>query len=118
MLGGPGDRRIGLRYRRMSFEDSEEQLRRQAVDVDAICELHDYVTKPEWLFTDEDESGNEDTRYRQRKGERPGLTALDATVRELASVRAFGHGGCMGAEPPVPGRREQGALLSPLGAAW
>lgn len=75
-----------MRYRRMSFEDSEEQLRRQAVDVDAICEFHDYVTKPEWLFTDEDESGNEDTRYRQRKGERPGLTALDATARELASV--------------------------------
>jgi hypothetical protein len=68
----------------MSFEDTEEQLRRQAVDVDTICDLHEYLTKPEWLFTDEDESGNEDTRYRQRKGERPGLAALDATVCELA----------------------------------
>jgi site-specific DNA recombinase len=84
MLSRPGPRRVGLRYCRMSFEDSEEQLRRQAVDVDAICELHDYLTKPEWLFTDEDESGNEDTRYRQRKGQRPGLAALDATVCEMA----------------------------------
>lgn len=32
----------------------------------AICELHDYRTKREWLFTDDDESGNEDTRFRQR----------------------------------------------------
>lgn len=55
--------RLALRYRRMSFGDSEEQLRRQAEDVDAICELHDYRTKPEWLFTDDDESGNEDSRY-------------------------------------------------------
>jgi DNA invertase Pin-like site-specific DNA recombinase len=75
--------RLALRYRRMSFDDSEEQLRRQAEDVDAICELHDYRTKPEWLFTDDDESGNEDTRYRQRKGERAGLAALDATLAEL-----------------------------------
>jgi DNA invertase Pin-like site-specific DNA recombinase len=67
----------------MSFDDSAEQLRRQADDVDAICELHDYRTKPEWLFTDDDESGNEDTRYRQRKGERPGLAALDTTLAEL-----------------------------------
>ncbi|HVM08068.1 MAG TPA: recombinase family protein [Acidimicrobiales bacterium] len=80
--------RLALRYRRMSFDDSEEQLRRQAEDVDAICELHDYRTKAEWLFTDDDESGNEDTRYRQRKGERPGLAALDATVAELT---AQGH---------------------------
>lgn len=72
----------------MSFDDSDEQLRRQAEDVDAICELHDYRTKPEWLFTDDDESGNEDTRYRQRKGERPGLAALDAT---LAQLTAQGH---------------------------
>jgi DNA invertase Pin-like site-specific DNA recombinase len=80
--------RLALRYRRMSFDDSEEQLRRQADDVDAICELHDYRTKPEWLFTDDDESGNEDTRYRQRKGERPGLAALHATLVELT---AQGH---------------------------
>lgn len=72
----------------MSFDDSEEQLRRQADDVDAICELHDYRTKPEWLFTDDDESGNEDTRHRQRKGERPALAALDAT---LAQLSAQGH---------------------------
>lgn len=72
----------------MSFDDSEEQLRRQAEDVDAICELHDYRTKPEWLFTDDDESGNEDTRFRQRKGERPGLAALDTMVAELT---AQGH---------------------------
>lgn len=45
----------------MSFDDSEEQLRRQADDIDAICELHEYRTKPEWLFTDDDESGNEDS---------------------------------------------------------
>ena len=62
--------RLAVRYRRMSFDDSEEQLRRQADDVDAICELHEYRTKPEWLFTDDDESGNEDTRHRQGKGER------------------------------------------------
>lgn len=78
-----GLQRIGLRYRRMSFADTEEQLRRQNEDVDAICDLHDYRTKPEWLFTDEDESGNEDTRFRQKKGERPGLAALDATVHDL-----------------------------------
>jgi hypothetical protein len=53
--------------------------------VDAICELHDYRNKPQWLFTDDDESGNEDTRYRQRKGERPGLAALDATPAELTA---------------------------------
>lgn len=72
----------------MSVDDTAEQLRRQADDVDAICELHDYVTKPEWLFTDEDESGNEDTRFRQKKGERPGLAALDAAALDLA---ASGH---------------------------
>lgn len=72
----------------MSFDGSDEQLRRQAEDVDAICELHDYRTKPEWLFSDDDESGNEDTRYRQRKGERAGLVALDAT---LADLTARGH---------------------------
>lgn len=76
--------RLAVRYRRMSFDDSDEQLRRQADDVDVICELHDYRTKPEWLFTDDDESGNEDTRFRQRKGERPGLAALDAVVGDLA----------------------------------
>lgn len=69
----------------MSFDDSEEQLRRQADDVDAICELHEYRTKPEWLFTDDDESGNEDTRHRQGKGERPGLAALNEVVTDLAS---------------------------------
>ncbi|MDQ3293273.1 MAG: hypothetical protein M3527_02300, partial [Actinomycetota bacterium] len=69
----------------MSFDDSEEQLRRQADDVDAICDLHEYRTKPEWLFTDDDESGNEDTRHRQGKGERPGLAALNEVVVELAS---------------------------------
>jgi hypothetical protein len=68
----------------MSVDDTEEQLRRQADDVDAICDLHDYRTKPEWLFTDEDESGNEDTRHRQGKGERPGLAALDRTLSDLA----------------------------------
>ncbi len=77
---------VGVRYRRMSFDDSAEQLRRQATDVDAICELHDYRTKPEWLFTDADESGNEDTRFRQKKGERPGLAALDAAVVELTTA--------------------------------
>lgn len=77
--------RLAVRYRRMSFDDSEEQLRRQADDVDAICELHEYRTKPEWLFTDDDESGNEDTRHRQGKGERPGLAALNEVVVELAS---------------------------------
>ncbi len=50
-----------------------------------MCELHDYRTKPEWLFTDDDESGNEDTRYRQRKGERRGLAALDAMLIELTA---------------------------------
>ena len=76
--------RLALRYRRMSFDDSEEQLRRQAEDVDTICELHEYRTKSEWLFADDDESGNEDTRYRQGKGERPGLAALN----EVASAPA------------------------------
>ncbi|MBV8159584.1 MAG: recombinase family protein, partial [Acidimicrobiia bacterium] len=70
----------------MSDDDTEEQLRRQADDVDAICELHDYITKPEWLFVDEDESGNEDTRHRQKKGERPGLKALDEELHALASA--------------------------------
>src|SRR4051812_14081231 len=79
-------KRLALRYRRMSFGDSAEQLRRQADDVDAICELHEYRTKPEWLFTDDDESGNEDTRYRQRKGERPGLAALDNVLHDLTSA--------------------------------
>jgi site-specific DNA recombinase len=72
----------------MSFDDSAEQLRRQADDVDTICELHDYVTKPEWLFSDSDESGNEDTRFRQRKGERPALAALD---KELHALVGAGH---------------------------
>lgn len=78
--------RIGLRYTRMSVDDSAEQLRRQADDVDAICDLHDYVTKPEWLFTDQDESGNEETRFRQKKGERPGLAGLDAVVHDIAGA--------------------------------
>ena len=76
------EQRVGLRYRRISFDDSKEQLGRQETDVDAICALHGYDTSPAWLFTDEDESGNEDTRYRQGKGERPGLLALDAVVSE------------------------------------
>src|SRR5262245_42795118 len=78
--------RLGLRYRRMSFGDTAEQLRRQESDVDAICDLHDYRTKPEWLFTDEDESGNEDTRRRQGRGERPALVQLDRTVCDLAGA--------------------------------
>ena len=76
--------RVGLRYRRMSFDDTVEQLRRQEVDVDALCELHGYTTEAGFLFTDEDESGNEDTRHRQGKGERPGLTALDRELHLLA----------------------------------
>jgi site-specific DNA recombinase len=76
--------RVGLRYRRMSFDDSAEQLRRQEADVDALCELHGYRTEAAFLFTDEDESGNEDTRYRQGKGERPGLAALDRELHRLA----------------------------------
>jgi hypothetical protein len=70
----------------MSFDDTAEQLRRQEIDVDEMCDRPEYVTKPEWLFTDEDESGNEDTRFRQGKGERPGLAALDATLRELVAA--------------------------------
>src|SRR6516165_6277761 len=77
--------RVGLRYRRMSFDDTAEQLRRQEADVDALCELHGYRTEAALLFTDEDESGNEDTRYRQGKGERPGLAALDRELRKLAA---------------------------------
>jgi hypothetical protein len=69
----------------MSFDDSAEQLRRQEADVDALCELHGYTTDPGFLFTDEDESGNEDTRYRQGKGERPGLTALDQELHRLVA---------------------------------
>lgn len=83
-----GPQRLALRYGRMSFDDTDEQLRRQAEDVDAICDLHDYLSKPEWLFTEEDESGNEDTRHRQKKGERPGLKALDA---ELHALTKAGH---------------------------
>jgi hypothetical protein len=77
--------RVGLRYRRMSFDDTAEQLRRQEADVDALCELHAYTTEAGFLFTDEDESGNEDTRYRQGKGERPGLRALDRELHRLAA---------------------------------
>lgn len=81
--------RIALCYSRMSNGDTKEQLQRQADDIRDICRLADYIVRSDLCWSDEDESGNRDTRQRQGKTvDPPGILALDKALRDLT---AQGH---------------------------